>query len=99
MNPTMIALIAEIYSAQGANVVVGKLLLQFTEQVRREPGNLTFRAWRSAADPDRFLVYEEYVDNAAFRDHLASAHNESFNESLAPHVVGGGSTLTRLTEI
>jgi len=99
MHPTIVALIAEICSASEGNAVVSELLHEFTEQVRSEPGNLSFRAWRSAGDPNRFLVYEEYADDAAFRDHLASAHNESFNQSIAPHVIGGGSMLTRLAEI
>jgi autoinducer 2-degrading protein len=99
MHPTIVALIAEISSASEANAVVGDLLREFSEQVRSEPGNLTFRAWRSSEDPNRFLVYEEYQDDAAFREHLGSAHNESFNQSISPHVVGGASRLTRLTEI
>ena len=99
MHPTIVALIAEIRSAHEANDIVGELLRGFTEEVRGEPGNLSFRAWRSAGDPNRFIVYEEYADDSAFRAHLASAHNESFNRSIAPHVIGGGSTLTRLTEI
>ena len=99
MHPTIVALIAEIRSATEESVIIAELLRDFTTQVREEPGNLSFRAWRSASDPNRFIVYEEYADDTAFRDHLASAHNESFNRSIAPHVVGGGSQLTRLTEI
>lgn len=101
MSPgeTVVALIAEIRSASGADAAVGQLLTDFTEHVRSEPGNMAFRAWRSAEDPNMFLVYEEYADDVAFHDHLASLHNKIFNDSIAPHVIGGGSTLTRLTRI
>ena len=39
-----------------------------------EPGCLCFLVNRSAADPDRFVLYEQYADEAAFRAHRASAH-------------------------
>jgi autoinducer 2-degrading protein len=92
----VVALIAEIRSAAESDKTVGALLDAFAERVRAEPGNLVFAAWRAANEPSRFLVYEEYADDVAFRDHLSSEHNRTFNESIASHVAGDGAVLTRL---
>ena len=40
----------------------------------RETGNLRFDILRSVDDPNRFLFYEAYVDEAAAQAHKATAH-------------------------
>ena len=45
------------------------------ESVRdEEPGCLLYRAARSIDDPDMFLLYEEYVDQAALVAHRETPH-------------------------
>lgn len=39
-----------------------------------EPGCLAYRFHQSIDDPDAFLVYEEYVDEAALEAHVQTAH-------------------------
>jgi autoinducer 2-degrading protein len=41
---------------------------------RGEPGNVRFDVLRDPDDPTRFVLYEAYVDEAAQKAHLASAH-------------------------
>jgi quinol monooxygenase YgiN len=41
---------------------------------RAEPGCVQFRPNRSSDDSARFLLYEEYEDDAAFEAHRASEH-------------------------
>ena len=78
---------------------MASLVAGYRRNVRSEPGNLRFDAHRLADDPDRFIVYEEYADEAAFAEHVASAHCALFNEEFAPLVVGGASTLTWLDPV
>jgi quinol monooxygenase YgiN len=42
--------------------------------VRAEPGNLVYSFHQSVEDPHRFLVYEQYVDEAAMEAHLQTPH-------------------------
>jgi hypothetical protein len=39
-----------------------------------EPGCVSFRAYRDAADPDRFALHEDYTSERAFQEHRQSAH-------------------------
>ena len=41
---------------------------------REEPGCVQFQPNRHAEDPVRFLLYEEYADEAAFEAHADSEH-------------------------
>ncbi len=43
---------------------------------RSEPGNLVYTLYQSTENPSEFMVYEEYVDQAAFYAHSTS---EAFN--------------------
>ncbi|MFC6885850.1 MULTISPECIES: putative quinol monooxygenase [Actinomadura] len=72
---------AEWTALDGEESAVAETLRVLTPLSRAEPGNLTYRAHVSDSDPRRFLIYEEYVDAAAFEAHRASPH---FQE----HVVG-----------
>ena len=42
--------------------------------VRDEPGCVRFDVFRDDGDENRYLLYEVYTDEAAFQDHLATAH-------------------------
>lgn len=52
---------------------------------RREPGNLAYQAQVSLQDPGQFLLYEQYINAAAFEDHKASAY---FQEHVVGHALG-----------
>jgi quinol monooxygenase YgiN len=41
---------------------------------RAEPGNLRYDLWIDQADPDRIVIDELYVDQAAIAAHRASPH-------------------------
>ncbi|HMK71936.1 MAG TPA: putative quinol monooxygenase [Myxococcaceae bacterium] len=52
------------------------LLRRLTPLSRAEPGCRMYQAHRSLADPRRFFLYEQYVDQAAVDAHRASPHFE-----------------------
>jgi autoinducer 2-degrading protein len=53
----------------------------------REPGCRRFDVVEPHDQPDRVLLYEIYDNDAAFEDHLRSAHFIQFDAESAPMVV------------
>lgn len=78
---------------------VAALLREFAEVVRAEPGNVVFDATRLVDEPDRFFVYEEYRDEAAFQAHLAAPAGGPFNAALQQLIVEPSSQLTFLRRV
>ena len=78
---------------------VAALLRDFADAVRAEPGNVVFDATRVLDAPDSFFVYEEYVDEAAFRAHLANPAGGPFNAALQELIVEPSSVLTFLRRL
>jgi quinol monooxygenase YgiN len=73
--------IAKIRSARGKGDALAALFVEQAAAVRQaEPGCLAYRPHRSARDPDLFLFYETYVDEAAFEAHRKAPHLAAFRE-------------------
>jgi autoinducer 2-degrading protein len=53
----------------------------------REPGNVRFDVLRSVDEPDRFVLYEWYVDEAAARAHKLTPHYVAWRETVAGWLV------------
>lgn len=53
---------------------IGRLV----EPSRQEPGCLAYVAHRSVEDERTFLLYEQYVDQAAYEAHAASEHFKTY---------------------
>jgi quinol monooxygenase YgiN len=73
--PGILTVVATIRAAEGKGDALAALL---TEQARAvlaaEPGCLVYRPHRSTVDPDFFLFYEMYEDEAAFEAHRQAPH-------------------------
>lgn len=50
----------------------------------REPGNVRFDVLRSLDAPDRFVLYEWYVDEAAARAHKETPHYLAWRAAVEP---------------
>ena len=59
---------------EGEREAVAELLRRLTPLSRAEPGCLQYDAHRDPDDPDRFFLFERYVDEAALEAHSTSAH-------------------------
>jgi autoinducer 2-degrading protein len=71
----MQALLARYHVQSGKGDLVEKALRDMDNAVRRdEPSCLTYRAARSLEDPDVFVLYEEYEDEAALLAHRETPH-------------------------
>jgi quinol monooxygenase YgiN len=70
-----LAVVATLRAAPGKADALAALLTEQCAVIRRtEPGCLLYRVHRSTKDPDAFLFYEIYADDAAFDAHRASPH-------------------------
>ena len=49
----------------------------------REAGNVRFDVLRSVEDPNRFILYEWYVDEEAAQAHKLAPHYDAWRETVA----------------
>jgi len=70
----MLIVIAQYLTEPGKSDEVAAILARHVAETRAEPGCVQFVVNRGSDDPDRFLLYEQYVDEAAFESHRVSAH-------------------------
>jgi quinol monooxygenase YgiN len=66
--------LAKWIAKPGEEDEVAAAIEQLIEPSRAEPGNLAYEPHRDPADPRVFLLYEQYVDEDAYKAHGASAH-------------------------
>ena len=57
---------------------VQEALRDVTGPSRQEPGCLYYQAQRSPTDPRVFFLYEQYVDAAGYKAHMATPHFERY---------------------
>ena len=77
---------AEYYTREGQDDAVAAVLREMSASCNsdQEPGCLLYVVNRGVADPRRFLLYEQYVDEAAFTAHTET---DRFKEKILGTVV------------
>jgi len=70
----MVVLAVTWMAKVGREAEVTTLFEKLTEQSRKEPGCAMYLVHRHKTEPRRFLVYEQYKDDAALEAHRASPH-------------------------
>lgn len=82
----MIILVAKYTAKPGMGDTVAAALARMAPLVKeREPGCLTYQACRSKDNPDFFLLYEQYADEAALAAHREMPHfKEIIEGTIAP---------------
>jgi len=77
----VLTVVARIRAADGKGDALAALLSEQAAAVREaEPGCLVYRVHRSTTDPDLFLFYETYADEAALDVHRKAPHLAAFRE-------------------
>jgi quinol monooxygenase YgiN len=77
----VLTVVAKIRAAKGKGDALAALLVEQAAVVRAaEPGCLSYRPHRSAKDPDQFLFYETYADEAALDAHRKAPHLAEFRK-------------------
>ncbi len=71
----MIVLVARYYGKQGQGDAIAAALHEMEPLVRaNEPACKVYHAARSQENPDNFILYEEYEDEAALLAHRETPH-------------------------
>ena len=71
-----------------------KAALAMAEATHAEPGCRTYRFAADLGDPNTFLVFEEWEDEAALARHFATEHMATFRRAV-PALVAGRSAVRR----
>lgn len=96
---TPVTLHATFTARAGEEHRVARLIGHYAQVVHQEPGNLIFEASQLRDAPERFFVYEAYLDEAAFQEHLNDPAGQAFNTELVPLIVEPSSKLTFLRRV
>jgi|SRR5678815_785057 quinol monooxygenase YgiN len=76
-----VTVVAKIRAAKGKGDALAALLTEQVGVVRKaEPGCLAYRLHRAQDDPDLFLFYETYVDDAALDAHRKAPHLAAYRQ-------------------
>jgi autoinducer 2-degrading protein len=70
----MFVLVARYYMKEGTEELALELLKSVIPLARQEPGCLTYMVNQSTADPRQLMLFERYVDEAAFQTHAATPY-------------------------
>jgi quinol monooxygenase YgiN len=70
----MVVLAVTWMAKAGHEAEVEAVFAKLTEASRKEPGCVMYQVHRHKTEPRRFLVYEQYQDDAALEAHRASPH-------------------------
>ena len=90
----MITVVATQTVRPGKEAALQDLMLDLTGKVKAsEPGCLTFDWVRDTADPHRFVVIEQYADEAAYKHHMGTPYLAAF----LPHLSGCLATAPTVT--
>src|SRR5213080_3967167 len=77
----VLTVVAKIRAAKGKGDALAALLQeQVAAVMKAEPGCLVYRPHRSTKDPDLFVFYEQYKDDAAFDVHRKAPHLAAYRE-------------------
>jgi quinol monooxygenase YgiN len=77
----VLTVIAMYKTKPGKSDEVAAILARHVAATRAEPGCVQFVANRSGKDPDRFVLFEQYVDEASFDAHRTSSHFARYIEN------------------
>jgi len=77
----VLTVVAKIRAAKGKGDALAALLAEQADVVRKaEPGCIVYRPHRSTTDPEVFLFYEQYRDEAALDAHRKAPHLARYRE-------------------
>ena len=92
-RPGMLIAVTRIRAASGKGDGMARLLLDQLSVMRTdEPGILLRPPHRSTSDPDLFLLYEHYADEAAFERSAHAARLDAIRQRIAEHELAAGSS-------
>jgi len=80
----MVTLIVRYEPKPGTGDTIAAALEKQVAASRKEPGCVTFIAYRSLEEPDHFVLYEQYADDEALAAHRETPHYLEMSSIVAP---------------
>lgn len=77
---TAVRKLAAIAAKPGAAAALRAALVRLEEATRAEPGCREFRFYQALGDLERFVLVEEFADEAALAVHMRLPHTRAFFE-------------------
>lgn len=75
---------ARLHALPGKDREVHQAMFEVQGPTRKEPGCLSYGAFRSIRDPDEFYIHSCWKDMAAFERHAELPHTVQFVETVEP---------------
>ena len=82
----MIVLAVTWVAKAGREDEVSALFSKLTEESRKEQGCVMYQVHRHRTEPRRFLIYEQYNDDAALEAHRAAPHFLQYAKKELPKI-------------
>ena len=83
-----IVIMAPLRTNPGKGAELEKLFKGLQPMVKMEKGTLEYHLYKQEDDPDRFVVFEKYVDKDALIFHSSTDYFKEFGKKMAPLLVG-----------
>ena len=80
----MVVLVVTWYALPGHEGEVASLFSKLAVEARKEPDCLMFNPHQHKTNPERFLIYEQYKDEAALEAHRTSPHFKEYVQQQLP---------------
>ncbi|MGO1385542.1 MAG: putative quinol monooxygenase [Arachnia sp.] len=93
------SLIATFTAKPGHRDEMARLIADFGDEVRREPGCLVFEPFTDSSSDHDFVAYETYKDAEAYAAHTRNPAGPGFAAAMLRCIVGDGSVLQFLSEV
>ncbi|MGP8080022.1 MAG: putative quinol monooxygenase [Dehalococcoidales bacterium] len=84
----MIILTAIMQAVAGKGDDVEREFKKLTPKVLKDPGAVTYIVHRAVDDPNKFLVYEQYENDDAFKYHVQTDHYQAFRQGTKGMFIG-----------
>lgn len=81
-----VVVVGDIYTLAGRSHEIVELLRETQERARLEPGCVGYTLAEVVADPGRYVVIQEWRDDAAFQAHYASDTFRAYQAHVGPLV-------------
>ncbi|MDR2816314.1 MAG: antibiotic biosynthesis monooxygenase [Proteiniphilum sp.] len=80
--------VARLVVKEGQEKAFIEIAAKLVNATREETGNLYYSVYQSPLKGTEFLFYEEYKDEAAFKEHSSSEHFAAFAEAIKDLTAG-----------
>jgi len=84
----MVVLTAIMRVAEGKGDDVAREFKKLTPKVLKDPGAITYIVHRAVDDPNKFLIYEQYEDQNAFKYHVQTEHFKAYRQATKDMYIG-----------